>query len=116
MLLLLLLSIDVNFEVTCALYINDILSSLLGGEYSLVLAREIGDVDVGRKDVETGGGYCHGGSVVFGAYRFTFHLGVVPECTAHTLLPCHLAVGVHEPVHHFVIHKVTTCKICQFTI
>ena len=108
----LLLAVDIEFEVTGALHVDDILTSLLRGEGGLVFGREVLNGQIRCKDVHTCCGYIHGFRVVFSSESLALHLSVVPERTFQTLL----AVGRHAlccqmALHHLVVGQVTAGDI-----
>ena len=100
----LLLTVDIELEVTGALYVDHIFACLLWGEGGLVFSREILDGQVGCKDMHTCSSHIHWLRVIFCGEGLAIHLSIVPERTFQTLL----AVGSHTfssqvTLHHLVV-------------
>ena len=75
----LLLTVDIELEVTGALHVDHIFASLLRGEGGLVFGGEVLDGQVGCKDMHTCCGDIDGLRVVFGGEGLALHHLVVGQ-------------------------------------
>ena len=102
----LLLSVDIEFEMTAAFHVHHIFSTLFRGEHRFVLGGEILQLHPRGEVMHTCRGDSQRCGVVLSGNRFAFHITVIPESTLHTLLSLEGALGAHQTVEHLVVGKV----------
>ena len=111
-----LLTIDVEFKVSCALHIHYIFPCFFRCEGCLIFGREIIDGQVGGEYMHAGSCHVHGFCVVFCGEGFSLHFCVGPEGSFQAFLAAEGTLCGHTAVHHLVVGQVAAREIDHFLL